>query len=591
MLGAKSARVFEAMSRVRLTLAFLIAVLVIASLPVAGLSAAGRAQSAQATVTALDGTVTVQTGASGALRAAVSGEAVGVGDRVLTGDPGRALLTFFDGSEQELGPNTEVLLQALGDSPGGGLLIQIAQASGVTVNRVAQLGQNSSYELQTPNTTAVVRGTVFDARIALDLDTRRVLSEEFSVVEGVVEVRLGQEVRTLNPGDQLRIVPSAGGGIETVGPAPVLEGAGGASAGGVLAAWGDTGFGRLGNGSNSFTLVAVQVNDLRNVTAISAGYFHSLAITADGNVWSWGGNGDGQLGSGDTEQRLSPTQVNGIGGAIGVAAGDGHSLAVRNDGTVWAWGSNYFGQRGDGSDTCFTCITTSPVQVVGLGSATAVAAGSQHSLALKSDGTVWAWGLDLAGQLGDGASNNISTVPMQVLGLDGVVAIAAGAGHSLALRNDGSVWAWGDSDFGQLGIGVSDQDTSIPIQVPGLSGITAIAADSYRSMALRNDGTVWSWGRNGSGQLGNGEASVGGCECIGTPVQASGLDGVIAIGAGSTHSAAARSDGTVWAWGANYTGQLGNDTLVDSSVPVQVLGLSGVSALDGGQSHTLALRR
>jgi len=181
-----------------------------------------------------------------------------------------------------------------------------------------------------------------------------------------------------------------------------------------------------------------------------------------------------------------------------LAAGGTHSLALRADGTVWAWGWNDQGQLGDGTDT----DRHTPVRVRGLTDVVAVAAGRAHSLALRADGTVWAWGSNEDGELGDGTDTDRHT-PVKVPGLSDVVAVAARDWHSLALRADGTVWAWGNNRFGQLGDG-TDTDRHTPVKVPGLTDVVAVAAGEYHSLALRADGTVWAWGRNGYGQLGDG---------------------------------------------------------------------------------------
>ncbi|MGB9849149.1 MAG: Ig-like domain-containing protein, partial [Moorellaceae bacterium] len=179
-----------------------------------------------------------------------------------------------------------------------------------------------------------------------------------------------------------------------------------------------------------------------------------------------------------------------------IAGGDNHSLAVKSDGTVWAWGWNYYGQLGDGT----TINHTTPMRVTNLTGVVAVAAGIYHSLALKSDGTAWAWGWNGYGHLGDGTTTN-RTAPVQVQGLTGVVAVAAGGYHSLALKSDGTVWAWGRNYEGQLGDGTTTNRYT-PVQVKNLTGVVAVAAGYYHSLALKSDGTVWAWGRNYEGQLG-----------------------------------------------------------------------------------------
>jgi hypothetical protein len=222
------------------------------------------------------------------------------------------------------------------------------------------------------------------------------------------------------------------------------------------------------------------------------------------------------------------------------------------------------------------------VQVSGLSGVVAISCGVYHSLALKSDGTVWAWGANDYGQLGNSAASD-SSAPVQVSGLSGVIAIAGGSRHSLALKSDGTVWAWGANDYGQLGNGTT-VGSSTPVQVSGLSGVTSIAAGDYHTLALKSDGTLWAWGRNDAGQLGNG-TTVGSS----TPVQVSALSNVTAVAGGRMHTVAQKQDGTVWTWGDNYFGQLGNGTTTNSASPVNVSSLQGARAIASRGFHSLAL--
>lgn len=210
-------------------------------------------------------------------------------------------------------------------------------------------------------------------------------------------------------------------------------------------------------------------------------------------------------------------------------------------------------------------------------------AGS-HTLVLHPDGTVWTLGSNSYGQLGNGQSGGESLEPGMVFGLNNVKAVAAGGSHSVALLQDGTVWTWGHNGTGQLGIG-SKSDSDVPVQVKALQGITAIAAGRSHAVALRNDGTVWSWGSNYSGQLGN-----NGSGASTTPVQAAGLGGVKAIAAGAFHTAALKSDGSVWTWGFNGIGQLGIGNNESSNVPARVDGLANVVAIASGNNHMVALK-
>jgi alpha-tubulin suppressor-like RCC1 family protein len=306
-------------------------------------------------------------------------------------------------------------------------------------------------------------------------------------------------------------------------------------------------------------------------------------------VWAWGDNAFGQLGTGTTTQRNTPTQLSGFSDVQTIAGGFYHSLALKSDGTVWAWGRNNFGQLGDRTAT----DSNTPVQVSedsGLSGVQAIDGGFYHSLALKSDGTVWAWGYNTYRQLGDGTTTNSST-PVQVRGLSEVKAISSGGHHGLALKNDDTLWAWGKNEFGALGDGTTT-NSSTPVQVKGpngegfLSEVQAIAGGQLYSLGLKKDGTVWAWGRNNWGQLGDGTTTN-----RSTPVQVRGLSEVQAIAAGHYHSLALKKDGTLWAWGRNNYGQLGTGTTTDSNTPVQVKGFSDEQAIiAAGYYHNLTLK-
>ena len=314
------------------------------------------------------------------------------------------------------------------------------------------------------------------------------------------------------------------------------------------------------------------------VTMVAGGILHTLALQNDGTVWAWGSNNQGQLGDGTRNKQLAPVQVQGLSPVVAIDAGSYHSLVVKNDGTVWTWGANSNGQLGDGTKN----DRLTPIQVQGLSSVVAVDAGLHHNLALKSDGTVWAWGPNNLGQLGDG-TNDERLTPVQVQGLSSVVSISANRERSLAIKNDGTVWAWGWDDYGTLGDGYPEINRSTPVQVQNLSSVVAIDAGFYHNLALKSDGTVWAWGHNYYGQLGDETAKI-----RYTPVQVQGLGSVVDIAAGLSHSLAVKSDGTVWAWGSNDSGQLGDGTL-GHSTPAQVQGLSSVAAISSGHWHSFAI--
>ena len=261
-----------------------------------------------------------------------------------------------------------------------------------------------------------------------------------------------------------------------------------------------------------------------------------------------------------------------------IAARSNQTMAIKANGTVWAWGNNGNGQLGDGTTT----NRAAPVQVSGLSDVVSITSGV-HTMALKSNGTVWASGWNWFGQLGDGTTTERHT-PVQVSGLTDVVSITAGHYHSFAIKSNGTVWAWGRNDFGQLGNGTTT-NRSTPGQVSGLSNVIALAAGTDHTVALKSDGTVWTWGLNDYGQLGDGTTTN-----RSVPTQVSGLTNVSSISAGYSHSVAVKADGTVWTWGKNSDGQLGDNTLTNRYAPVQVSGLSGVVTVSAGWNHTIAIK-
>lgn len=266
---------------------------------------------------------------------------------------------------------------------------------------------------------------------------------------------------------------------------------------------------------------------------------------------------------------LSSQQLQSAGMSMGqrqrLAPGYFHNASIKDDGSLWTWGSNSYGQLGDGGRTS----QTSPVQV-GTGYR-AVVAGEHHTLALKTDGSLWAWGLNSDGQLGDG-STTIRTSPVQVG--TGYSAIAAGYRYSIALKADGSLWAWGNNEYGQLGDGTTTGRSS-PLLID--VGYTAVAAGWSHTLALKADGSLWSWGHNSLGQLGDGSEID-----RASPVQIG--TGYTVLAAGFAQSLALKTDGSLWAWGIN----VGDGSTARRASPVQI-GI-GYTAVASGQHHSLALK-
>jgi alpha-tubulin suppressor-like RCC1 family protein len=396
-------------------------------------------------------------------------------------------------------------------------------------------------------------------------------------------------------------------------------------------AWGVSAYGQLGPNAASDTETPVDVG-LSRIVDIAAGNDHNLAVDLDGNVWAWGINSFGELGlgvQGDwTEPNPTPRQVPGLPRISRVGAGGLHSIALAENGDVYGWGYNTSGQVGDGSVLPANTGRLSPVKLA-IANVAQISAGGSHNLVLTSDGALWAWGSDLFGALGNnskhdlrvptridrlhnvsaiaaGGNHSLAMAPARptwsayvssqtgaskpafspVAGLSNVVWLAAGARHSLAVTADHRVWAWGDNTFKQLGF--TGPDATAPVEViipldPG-QGIVAVAAGSAHSVALRSDGSVWTWGDGSRGQLGvNAVQSA-------TPQRVP-LPGPVAwIAAHGPNNAVSVSNGAVLAWGDNTLGQLGLDVTVSkSSAPVAIDGILRATSVALGWGHGVAL--
>ena len=301
----------------------------------------------------------------------------------------------------------------------------------------------------------------------------------------------------------------------------------------------------------------------------------TAALKDDGSLWVWGSNGNSFLGSGSSSSTSKPTKI--LDDVVSYDVSSSHYAAVTSDGSLYMWGKNDFGQLGTGTTESVSAPTKIPLDNV-----VAVSLGDSHSAALKADGSLWLWGDNDSGQIGNGSSggNNYVTTPERVL--DNVRSVSLGYSHSMAAKADGTLWTWGNNERGQLGDGTTGSNVSVPTQVPDFGGVSIIdAGDSY-SAAIKADGTLWTWGRNDSGQLGTGSTS-------GESSPRRVLDGVNSVALGASHALAVKQDGTLWAWGSNNYCQLGDGSSIDCKKPEQIRGCGqnpGLGNETGGCSCT-----
>jgi Regulator of chromosome condensation (RCC1) repeat/Collagen triple helix repeat (20 copies) len=360
-------------------------------------------------------------------------------------------------------------------------------------------------------------------------------------------------------------------------------------------AWGANDAGQLGDGTLEDRLRPAPLSSIHSVVALADGGLHSLALRADGSIWSWGADDAGQLGDADGG-RDAPTAVPGVSGATAVAAGFAFSLALRGDGAVWSWGANDSGQLGRG--TLGDAAVPTPGATT-ISDATAVAAGYGFALALRRDGSVLAWGDNTYGQLGrDLGAVAADERPTAVPGVANAVAVAAAGWTGYALLADGSVRAWGYGGLGELGDGrlhdgaAHPDSVETPVAVAGVGGsgslgdVMQLAGGTDHALALRHDGTVVGWGLNLDGEV----AGVDDADQYQAPALVPGLANVAEVAATST-SYARGVDGSVWSWGPSWRGQLGTGGLAEMHAPAQVDGLSAGALGTGATAiHQLAVR-
>ena len=326
---------------------------------------------------------------------------------------------------------------------------------------------------------------------------------------------------------------------------------------GTLWCWGGNTSGELGNGTRARSESSpVHVAELgSDVVDVAAGVLHTCARKTDGTLWCWGENSSGQVGDGTMlDEKLSPVGVVAIGSDVArVAVGNSQTCAVKTDGTLWCWG---IVRAGDGTPLTQHLL---PVPLTALGSEVVEVDIDFHICVRKSDGTLWCWGDNENGENGDGTSESplLEAAHVAPLGND-VAEVAIGFGHSCARKTDGTLWCWGRNNHGQVGDGTAEGPKLQPVQVAALGNhVVEVSAGSGNTCARKTDGTLWCWGKNSVGELGDG--TIEGPKLSPVHVAELGSD-VVEVAVGSGRTCARKGDGTLWCWGGNELGQLGDGT-------------------------------
>ena len=352
---------------------------------------------------------------------------------------------------------------------------------------------------------------------------------------------------------------------------------------GTMWAWGYSDQGGLGDNSRVYRSSPIQVGALTTWSSIASGQYYSMALKTDGTMWTWGYNHVSQLGDNTAILRSSPVQIGALTTWSSIAGGQYHSMALKTDGTMWSWGANNYGRLGL-NDVIYR---SSPVQI-GAGTTWSKITNSHsgtHSRAIKTDGTMWSWGINNYGMLGDNTVIDRSS-PIQIGALTTWSSIANGQNYAVALKTDGTMWAWGRNDNGPSLGDNTIINRSSPVQIGALTTWSSIAGGGLWCMALKTDGTIWSWGRNVEGQLGQTNVIF-----RSSPVQIGAeIYGWSLASGGTYHFTAIKTNGTMWTWGKNDSGSLGDNSTIPRSSPVQIGSLATWSKISAGITHTMAIK-
>ena len=332
--------------------------------------------------------------------------------------------------------------------------------------------------------------------------------------------------------------------------------------------WGFGSSGQLGNNTIGRTSSPVQtIAGGMNWKQVSCGSTHTACVKTDGTLWLWGSGGSGELGDNTVVGKSSPVQtITGGTNWAQVACGNSYTAAIKTDGTLWLWGANS-GQLGDNT----VVGKSSPVQTITGGTDwRQVSCGVfSHTAAVKTDGTLWLWGPNNFGRLGDGTASARSSPVQTVTGGTNWAQVACGRLHTLAVKTDGTLWAWGLNTTGQLGDNTAIAKSS-PVQtITGGTNWKQVSCGYTHTACVKTDGTLWLWGSGGSGELGD-NTVVGRSSPTQTITRGSTWK---QVALGYDYTACIKADGTLWMWGRNQLGQLGNNTLTSRSSPVQTIAL------------------